>query len=269
MHPTHHQARRNARAKALYKHYGHQQEAVCVDTAEYPSKSAYALSVVNRSLLPIASGSILTDTSQEAEEAAIALAISSTTATLIFSDSKTAIRNFAKGQIHTPAFRLLSANPATPRPIQIIWVPAHAGHPGNEAAHTIARAYVDRAGRTLEPGCARDRMVSYHEISLHYREQRLYYPPPDKSLTKLEQVTWRQLQSRTFLSPAHLAIIHPGLFSPECTLCDAPKADFHHILYKCSELQPPSELLLTDLERWEVAVPAPTQLSKNSWWTGP
>lgn len=254
MHPEHHTARRAARAEALHKHYGTRTDTVYVDAASYSSSPAFAISVVSNSLIPQVIGSVFATSSMEAEEAAIALAISSTSATHIFSDSKTAVRNFTRGRISGAASRLLARIPPLMRPIQILWVPAHAGHPGNEAAHSLARGFVSRAGQATNWGDARERMVSYHEISLHYREERLRYPPPHKSLTKLQQVTWRQLQSRIFLSPAHLALIHPGLFSPECTLCGAPKADFHHILYLCSELQPPADWQLTDLERWEAAV---------------
>lgn len=121
-------------------------------------------------------------------------------------------------------------------------------------AHSIARVAVNRATPSDDLDNARDRLVEYHEITLHYREMRLRYPPPDKSLTKFQQSTWRQLQAQTFLSPAFLALVHPGLYQQECTLCGAPRANFHHIMFLCPELQPPSEWQLTDVEGWETAV---------------
>lgn len=175
MHPEHHVDRRKARAEALHKHYGFQPETVYVDAASYPSRPAFALSAVSNSLQLVAAGTTFASTSLEAEEAAVALAIATTRATTIFSDSKSAVRNFARGRISTPAFRFLASLSPPEHPIQLIWVPAHTGHPGNEAAHSFARGYVSRAGTATAWGDARERMVSYHEISLHYRDQRTIY----------------------------------------------------------------------------------------------
>lgn len=99
MHPAHHEGRRQVRARALYAKYGQYTNAVYVDAAEHKHKRAFALATVSGSGNPLAAASIETNSSETAEEAAIALAIASTPAAVIFSDSKLAVRNFARGRI--------------------------------------------------------------------------------------------------------------------------------------------------------------------------
>lgn len=81
---------------------------MCVDAASYPQKPAYAVSAVSHQLGYITAATIQARTSIEAEEAAIALAISTTAAEVILSDSKTAIRNYSKGRVHEPALKILN-----------------------------------------------------------------------------------------------------------------------------------------------------------------
>lgn len=254
MHPEHHKDRRRARAKALHKHYSGLQDIVHVDVAEYPSRDAFSIGIVNNQGQAHSAATICCMHAEEAEEAAIALAISGTTAEIIFSDSKTAVRNFASGKIHKPAMQILNKYPPPDRQIQIIWVPAHSSHPGNEAAHNYARGFVSRAVEGLDLGSARDRMVTFHEITMHYREGRQKYPPPHKSLNKLQQVTWRQLQTGSFANPYKYSLIYPGCFSPKCKNCDAYKADLTHIMSDCPGLKPRAELELNNTSDWEVAV---------------
>lgn len=138
-HPEHNRARREARAKALHKNYLPHTPAVYVDVAEYSNRPAFALAVVDEFQNPIVCASIpnLTE-SIEAEEAAIALAIAHSSAKYIFSDSKTAISNYANRKIHSPAAKILESTLPPNRRITLLWVPAHSEHPGNMAAHTQA-----------------------------------------------------------------------------------------------------------------------------------
>lgn len=254
MHPEYHSKRRQARAKALQKHYANHEEAVYVDVAELGERDAFSAGVVGNDLKPITAFTIFGRHAEEAEEAAIAIAITNTAAKIIFCDSKTAVRNFAKGRIHEPALQILKKTHFTPRQIKIIWIPAHSSHPGNEAAHNFARGLVNRAVSQPILRGAKERMITYHEITQYYKNERLEYPPPDKSLTKNQQATWRKLQTHTFPNPYKLSIVYPGIHSPECTLCEADKADLAHILHECPELKPRAEWQLSNREHWEAAV---------------
>lgn len=77
---------------------------------------------------------------------------------VIISDSKAAIRNFAKGRVSLEATKVLfSLSESTisrlnKNPITLLWAPAHSGLPGNERAHEAARALTIRA-RVCESAC--------------------------------------------------------------------------------------------------------------------
>ncbi|KAH7947593.1 hypothetical protein HPB52_013945 [Rhipicephalus sanguineus] len=124
-----------ARARSLHKRYASSTPVAYVDAAEYSHRPAFAVAVSDNAhkLLCCATFDRVAQPI-EAEEAAIALAIAHTQAEYIFSDSKTAIRNFAMRRIHAPAYRILQFVPPPKRIITILWVPAHCGHPGNTAA---------------------------------------------------------------------------------------------------------------------------------------
>lgn len=203
----------------------------------------------------VTSGSVKTRSSETAEEAAIALAIGNTEADLIFSDSKTAIRNLARGRISVTAAGLL--NRATGRgttEVEIVWVPAHSGNPGNEAAHMNARGFVSRAGEPDVPGrSTRDGLVSFHDITNHYKLERRIYPPPDKQLVKAQESVWRRLQTRSFYNPYVLNKIYPDV-QPECKWCQE-LATYDHILWSCSIAPPPADIMRDpSLEQWEAVL---------------
>ncbi|KAH7953140.1 hypothetical protein HPB49_005085 [Dermacentor silvarum] len=64
------------------------------------------------------------------------------------------------------------------------------------AAHTQARALVNRAESDPPSSrSARDQLLSYHHLTLFYRNSRLIYPPPHKSLPRSDQALWRSLQT--------------------------------------------------------------------------
>lgn len=88
---------------------------------------------------------------------------------------------------------------------------------------------------------------TYDEMIINYRKQCLQYPP-HKSLTESKQVALRKLHSYTFIFLNHLALIHAGLYSTQCTLRGAPRVDIHHIFHIWFELQPLSAWELTELE---------------------
>lgn len=120
-HPENNRARREARAKSLQKCFPPNSPAVYVDAAEYVDNRASAVAVVDGFQKLVASASLPNSTdSLEAEEAAIALAIVHSSAEYIFSDSKTAIRNFATFRFIprllkflNHLFRLIASSPSS------------------------------------------------------------------------------------------------------------------------------------------------------------
>ncbi|XP_075739485.1 uncharacterized protein LOC142784965 isoform X1 [Rhipicephalus microplus] len=125
----------------------------------------------------------------------------------------------------------------------LIWVPAHSGHPGNETAHQRARGFVDRAvGHSESDALVPEPLVTYHDITQHYRLERYFYSHPHSSLPKRSEIAWRRLQTRTFPCPLVFSYMHPGAIDPRCCLC-GNVASLNHILWGCPEDPPPADLL--------------------------
>ncbi|XP_065299916.2 uncharacterized protein [Dermacentor albipictus] len=255
MHPQHHEARRRAPAKALHRYYGPEPDAVWVDAACMGEQAVAA--VVGSSLSPLITLPLPPHTSPEAaEEAAIAIAITHTEARYIITDSKTAILNFARGRVHVPAFCILDS-PAAPPPrhVELIWVPAHSGNPGNEAANPLARGSINRAQVASDPGFTKERMHSFSDLTQAYRAARQIYPPPHPSLDNRHATLWRRLQTHTLPSPVTLSHYHPSFPTPACALCPEPFASAIHILSLCPADPPPRGLEhLTSWGDWETVL---------------
>lgn len=271
MNPTHHTERRVERAKALHTRFATNNKAAYVDAAEIQGRHAFSVAVINYVGQTISGVSIKTTNPEEAEEAAIALAIANTPNAFIISDSKSAIRNYIKGRISPLANKILAQN-TNYRTIQIHWAPAHSSLPGNEAAHQQARAFASRAHGPAQVGTeneeteefgwsTRDRMVTYNEITQYYKLGRLIYPPAHESLTKRQELIWRKLQTGSFPTPILYSYIFPTTFTPQCKLCRAPRADLFHILWGCPNIRnrgSPQGLQITTMQQWEA-----TLLSSN------
>ncbi|KAG0445105.1 hypothetical protein HPB47_022653 [Ixodes persulcatus] len=257
MHPTFHEGRRRSRASTHHKLFTHRSDVLYVDAAEYGYQPAFAAVVTTSTGQVKTCATVFTASPEQAEEAAIALALTATPCPkVIVSDSKAAILNFAKGYISAPAKIILRAKPLNSfeSNVSLIWTPAHAGLCGNELAHSTARGYTVRAGWTqsLDRGArsARERLVGFYDITSHYRLSRRLYPPATQALSREESVMWRQLQTHSFPGPLVLSHIYPSLYNPTCIFCSA-RATLSHILWECPSfhLSPfPSE------ERWDAAL---------------
>ncbi|XP_037565244.1 uncharacterized protein LOC119444978 [Dermacentor silvarum] len=257
----HHDARRQARAAMLHAKYADHPAVAYVDAARYASPGdAFAVVSVSPSSPPsgltIAAATVRTPYVVEAEEAAIALAATSTDASVILSDSKHAISNFARGLVSPTTLRLLRPLllEDEPRHIELVWDPAYLGHPAtSQLTNTLEDSSTERwAPPHRSDASVPEPLVTYHDITQHYRLERYAYPPPYGSLPKRSEIAWCRLQTRTFPCPLVYSHIHPGVIDPRCCLC-GDVASLNHNLWGCPEDPPPANLVSppSTNEQWE------------------
>ncbi|KAG0433332.1 hypothetical protein HPB47_020016 [Ixodes persulcatus] len=148
MHPEFNQGRRQARARALQKKLQYTRHIRCTDATSYPGRLAMAVSVIDEDMREMTTATVPTSLPLEREEAAIAIAITSTPAITplsIITDSQAARRSF-----------------------------------GNARALTL-RAPPPQEDQSLVPIPI---PLTYHDILQHLRLSRRTLPPPHKSLTR-------------------------------------------------------------------------------------
>ncbi|KAH7973711.1 hypothetical protein HPB49_004064 [Dermacentor silvarum] len=247
VHPDRNKERRVARARALAETYADDAKAVYVDAAKHQRKpKTYVAAVVRATDGKVLNAcSVRATSAEQAEEAAIALALSGIPeATTILSDSRTAIANFGRGSVGTPAASLLPRTKSTTTHLR--WFPAHVGViPGgaanrNEEADVVARELAYRAAPPrpseadeadfLDP----DPLLDYGGILAWYREGRRALSGPHPRLGRREGVLLRQLQTGTVVTPALARHVCPGLFeSATCSVCARELATLAHVLWGC------------------------------------
>ncbi|KAH7965045.1 hypothetical protein HPB49_003093 [Dermacentor silvarum] len=159
---------------------------------------------------------------EQAEDVAIALAIGD--CHTVLSDSRQAVRNFAKGQICREGERVLRAAILQDRKVRINDA-SERNENHYETAHAAARALTNRAPATDRPTHfgAKDRMTNYNAIRKAYRLARRTIAPPHPRLSRAEPVLLRQLQTGSLPSPRLMHHI----------VCRRETADDTHILYDC------------------------------------
>lgn len=249
MHPEHNKIRREKRAEAISLRYRElpSEQVAYVDAACGHDGRAVAAVVDGRGNA-VTAVSLRTRSAAVAEEVAVALACVGTEANFIISDSKTAIQNFSAGRISPAAAKILDQRQIA-RKITLIWTPAHASVPGNEAAHELARGLYHRAGEDPLWQGSGERMVKYGEITQHYRLERRLVPPPDPSLNNTQAVAWRRLQTYTYPHPILVNHMFPDIRSDECTHCGL-RGSLDHIIWECSN-SPGRALNIASKESWE------------------
>ncbi|KAG0436234.1 hypothetical protein HPB47_018065 [Ixodes persulcatus] len=245
--------RRLARARALVDLHAREEGAVYVDAAEYRgSCDAYAAVVVGASTgATKTAASVRTREAHRAEEVAIALAVSDPGCTTVLCDSRTAVKNYAKGRVCSEAARILrkAEDIGRKKAVVIKWFPAHMGSDvsergnanHNETANAAARGLTNRAAaNTADSECwsrysAKDKMTSFNEIVKWYRLNRQTMPPPHPGLTRMEAVLYRQLQTGSLLTPVLAKHVCPSVYASDvCRLCTKERATAAHILWDCS-----------------------------------
>lgn len=245
MHPVHHAGRREARARAIGRVNDNRASTVYTDVADYARRGSMT-AVVTTATSHITSITLPCTTTDQAEEAAIALAISQTTADTVVTDSQQACRNYLHGRISKCALNILLQRPLHRR-VKILWTPAHSILQGNNTAHNTARELSRRAPRGIE---AASPLLTYHEISQHYRLERRIYPPAHESLTKAQERILRLLQTNTFPHLTKLRLMYPTQYSALCQFCGEP-GTLYHMVWGCQKNPKLDRIPRPSYEQWE------------------
>ncbi|XP_049267637.1 uncharacterized protein LOC125756752 [Rhipicephalus sanguineus] len=151
MNPAFHEGRRKARAEALQAKYTGRQDVLYTDAAEYENKAAHTAVAVRDNGALMACCTVSGGETVEAEEVAIALAISQKGVRVVISDSKNAVRNYESGRVTETAVRILNTLGRPREIILLVWAPAHQGLRGNEEAHSVARGLTYRSTPGTSP----------------------------------------------------------------------------------------------------------------------
>lgn len=256
MNPAFHDGRRKDRAEALQTRYTGRQDVLYTDAAEYDSKAAYAAVAVREDGTPMACCTVSGVETVEAEEVAIALAVSQRGAKVVISDSKNAVRNYESGRVTETAIRILNRDGGPRQLVLLVWAPAHQGLRGNEEAHSVARGLTYRStpgtSQVTETINRREDMRAYQEITVYYRLNRQIYPAADRTLSKKDEVMWRKLQTGVFPNPVLYSKWHPRVFDSKCKFCDEA-ANLVHMVWTCPSKHDSSRTL----ESWEALLRSP------------
>lgn len=265
MHPDYNQGRREARARALQIKFQKSKDVRYTDAASYPGRPAMVISVIDEDMRERTTATVSTPRPLEAEETAIALAITSALRTkhlTVVSDSQAACRSFSKGRISKIAHQILTKHSPSQLPTtSVIWTPGHSALGGNERAHASARAMIIRAPPPQDDQSTVPVPIplTYHDILQHQRLSRRSLPPPHKHLTKEETVEWRLLQTNTY---PHLSLLHsmyPAVHpSNQCPLCGRETATLYHVTWACPETKTVPVNDNPTSEQWEAVLSSST-----------
>lgn len=265
MHPQYNVGRRKARARAILQNAAENREStVFVDAAQYGKSSTFALAVIDGNGELRSSASVRLATSAVAEQVAIALAMTDRSRTNVFTDSRAAIKAFESGNLAREAASILEKR-TDPGTHFISWFPAHMGAdvhqhvPNlNELAHDRARDLTRRGGMDALWGQDEiqhnDPLLTFHEITSHYRLSRRAYPLPHPKLDRSQSITLRMLQTGSFPSRGFLSRISTDVDS-SCPDCNESYCSLAHMLWQCPAL--PNGPLSSEAD-WEEALRSPS-----------
>ncbi|KAH6944910.1 hypothetical protein HPB50_006169 [Hyalomma asiaticum] len=161
---------------------------------------------------------------------------------VVYSDSRLAVQAFSGGLISQQAARLLRSGRRQARWAggHISWFPAHVEGTDrvnpNASAHTLAREYTNRAGGGEASGgttdLRKDPLTAFHEITSNYKLCRRRFPLPNASLNRAQGITFRLLQTDTYLCPRTYRRIAPDI-QEECPRCGLESCSLTDMLWQC------------------------------------
>lgn len=262
VHPQHNKGRRVARAKAFLKNTSGIESFV--DAAQYRCADKFTVSAVNDRGELLSAASVRTNMVDVAEQVAIAIAMLDPKRSIIYTDSRVAVRAFASGFVAKEAAALLKKKSVTDSVHHITWFPAHMGDdvlPGrlnpNEIAHRCARELTRRDGGGTSAGSETfghsDPLLTYHEITAHYKGERRRFPPPHPKLSRAQSRTLRMLQTGSYPSRGFLSRLHTDI-DPHCPDCGEEFCTLAHMLWQCPVLHD-----FNNSEDWEKAITSTKQ----------
>ncbi|KAH7940223.1 hypothetical protein HPB52_022500 [Rhipicephalus sanguineus] len=182
-----------------------------VDADEYQQNDLAAVIIEASTGATRMAASVKSISTEQAEEMAIALAITDPDCHSVLGETRQAVRNFAKGE------RALRAAKLQERKVRIKWFPAHASDASerndnhNETAHAAMRTLTNRALATDRPTWfgAKHRMTDYNDIRKAYRLASKTIPLPHPRFSRAEAILLRQLQAASLPSPALMHRMYP------------------------------------------------------------
>lgn len=262
MDPERDGGRRAARALALAKQHREDDSAVYVDAARCRSRPGTFVTVAVRASTGelLTASSVRARTAGQAEEMAIALAMNLPGTRTVLSDSKSAVRNFARGVVWNGTAKLAESQGASraleqqaKKNVVIKWFPAHAGRDlapntsnRNEEADAAARDLATCRAAAVRPPHLEDGeettdeedevepLSDYGGVLRWHREQRRTYPPPHRELSRAEATRFRQLQAETVLTPALARHMCPDYYESDlCSACEREPATLRHLMWGC------------------------------------
>lgn len=265
VHPENNRGRRQARGQFLLNQaLANRERSAFVDAAAYAGNKAFAVAMVDGCGSTRHAATVIARKPEQAEQVAIAVALTNDNISHIYSDSIAAIRAFQKGTVCAQALRIV-----TKKEIKhhvIYWFPAHLGPkigdvPNlNEAAHEAARALTDRAA-SPDHSENKDAPTTYNEITKHYYLQRREFSTPHRMLTRAQAVTLRMLQTDTYPTQNRLHHYMPELYDKSyCTNCNT-SLNVYHLLWPCSQAHINSE---PDKRKFEEAIRS-EELAPQLW----
>lgn len=127
----------------------------------------------------------------------------------------------------------------------------------NEIAHDRARGFICRDGTVSRVSSGElvhsDPLVTFHEITSHYRGDRQSFPFPHHKLNRSQSSTLRMLQTGSYPSRGFLNMLHPDI-NPFCPDCGTEFCSLGHMLWQCPVLQD-----FNQEEDWTKAITDPRQ----------